>query len=93
MTPSSNEDIAPHGQKKPLNHTLTQGATQLDYKKKYGERIWAHDPLPLSDRIRHVIRNFPPELLPLVVVVTAGLGGATFAIIHKLWADPDLRRF
>ncbi|KAG9300471.1 hypothetical protein G9A89_010097 [Geosiphon pyriformis] len=91
--PRSNEDIAPHGQKSPPNQTLTQGATQPDYKKKYGERIWARDPLPLSHRIRHAIRNFPPELLPLGVVVTAGLGGATFAMFHKLWADPDLRRF
>ncbi|CAG8539870.1 4813_t:CDS:1, partial [Scutellospora calospora] len=54
-------------------------------------KISLHDPLPLASRLRYAVRNFPPEVLPLVVVVTASLGGATFAMFHKLWTDPQLR--
>ncbi|CAG8597355.1 10444_t:CDS:1, partial [Ambispora gerdemannii] len=56
-------------------------------------KISVHDPLHLIKRVRHSIRNFPLELLPLAVVVTAGLSGATFAMIHKWYTDPNLRKF
>ncbi|RUP43957.1 hypothetical protein BC936DRAFT_150140 [Jimgerdemannia flammicorona] len=38
------------------------------------------------------LRNAPPELVPLAIVVTAGITGAVGAIVHKVWKDPELRQ-
>ncbi|CAG8689471.1 21659_t:CDS:1, partial [Cetraspora pellucida] len=38
-------------------------------------KISIHDPLSLTSRLRHAVRNLPPEVLPLIVVVTASVGG------------------
>ncbi|KAF0381420.1 hypothetical protein F8M41_012102 [Gigaspora margarita] len=51
-----------------------------------------HDPLPLAGRLRYAVRNLPPESIPMVVVVVAALGGGAFAMSHKFWTDPSLRR-
>ncbi|CAG8462366.1 6025_t:CDS:1 [Dentiscutata heterogama] len=56
-------------------------------------KVSIRDPLSLTDRLRLAIRALPLEVVPLVVVVTASVGAGTFAMIHKLWADPQLRRF
>ncbi|CAG8653493.1 8318_t:CDS:10 [Dentiscutata erythropus] len=56
-------------------------------------KISIHDPLSLTSRLRLAIRALPLEVVPLVVVVTASVGAGTFAMIHKLWTDSQLRRF
>ncbi|CAG8546119.1 53_t:CDS:2 [Paraglomus occultum] len=49
-------------------------------------------PHTITTRFRAGIRNFPSELFPLVVVVTAGLSAGVFAAVRKMRTDPTLKR-
>ncbi|CAG8519873.1 7600_t:CDS:2 [Diversispora eburnea] len=63
----------------------------MDKVKKPKAKFWLHDPLSSSQRIMHMARTFPPEVLPLIVIVTAGLTGGIVAMAHKLHTDNQLR--
>ncbi|CAG8462380.1 6026_t:CDS:2 [Dentiscutata heterogama] len=73
--------------KMPVNHRF------LTTQNRARAKISVHDPLSLTGRFRHAIRTLRPETIPMVVVVSAGLGGGAIAMIHKLWTDPQLRKF
>ncbi|RHZ86910.1 hypothetical protein Glove_42g55 [Diversispora epigaea] len=61
--------------------------------KKPMAKFWLHDPLSSSQRLMHMARTFPPEVFPLIVIVTAGLTGGVVAMAHKLHTDNQLRKF
>ncbi|KAM0338267.1 hypothetical protein ACHAPU_011392 [Fusarium lateritium] len=55
-------------------------------------------PIPKEDQAGHTIsqrlrklKQIPPELYPLAVVVGFALGAATYSISRKFWVDKNLR--
>ncbi|CAG8492573.1 11370_t:CDS:2 [Acaulospora colombiana] len=63
------------------------------YERKIQPKITLHDPLPLSARLRRLVREMPPEALPLVLIVVAAVAGGTMAVGHKLATDRSLRKY